>query len=367
MSIRFVIIEESFFESRMNLFLNGYQQPENKLTYNFLCLLEHMPSQKEFLEFLIDKRFALWENPLIELAPVMGGFESNPDGLIILQASSGEKYKIFLENKTFRLQLSTGQLKNHLSQHCNDEKSFLLVITPRINDELIAKNVDERKIFFKTWSQIASKLLEIDQKTNESFIISQFIEYGKLKREFENMQLSKQEIDSYILYHKANVKHKLLNIIESGLKDLEFSKYGILELEKVWADHWGRLGIEMEFKRKQNFGQWFFFGIYYDNYDHKIPFKQDNEPELAFFFDCEPSHKGKLKDEITLLGAFERLLNQGFEENLIKRNTSNKWRLLFKRKPLAEIENFTPDFVRNYMEKVLADLTKEPAFVEILL
>jgi hypothetical protein len=25
-----------------NVFLNSYQQPENKLTYSFLCLLEHL-------------------------------------------------------------------------------------------------------------------------------------------------------------------------------------------------------------------------------------------------------------------------------------------------------------------------------------
>ena len=31
-----------------NVFFNSYEQPENKLTDNFLCLLEHMPQHRLF-------------------------------------------------------------------------------------------------------------------------------------------------------------------------------------------------------------------------------------------------------------------------------------------------------------------------------
>jgi hypothetical protein len=40
-----------------NVFLNPYQQPENKLTYNLLCLVEHCEVQKLFLAHSLARWF----------------------------------------------------------------------------------------------------------------------------------------------------------------------------------------------------------------------------------------------------------------------------------------------------------------------
>jgi hypothetical protein len=56
-----------------NVFLNSYKQPENKLTYNFLCLVEHMPQQRQFCEFLTDGRIKLESNPIEEIQTVFSG------------------------------------------------------------------------------------------------------------------------------------------------------------------------------------------------------------------------------------------------------------------------------------------------------
>ena len=85
-----------------NIFRNSYEQPENKLTYNFLCLIEHMENQKAFCEFLIDNKFKLSESAdvEIELQPYKAG--SIPDGKI---SFDNGKYLLFFENKTHRIKL----------------------------------------------------------------------------------------------------------------------------------------------------------------------------------------------------------------------------------------------------------------------
>jgi hypothetical protein len=71
-----------------NIFMNPYEQPENKLTYNFLCLIEHMENQKVFCEFLIDNKFELSELPVIKVkSQPSDQASSRPDGKISLRTS----------------------------------------------------------------------------------------------------------------------------------------------------------------------------------------------------------------------------------------------------------------------------------------
>jgi hypothetical protein len=51
----------------MNIFMNSYQKAEDKLTYNFLCLIKQMENQKAFCEFLIDNKFELSESAVIKV------------------------------------------------------------------------------------------------------------------------------------------------------------------------------------------------------------------------------------------------------------------------------------------------------------
>lgn len=180
------------------------------------------------------------------------------------------------------------------------------------------------------------------------------------------MDLSKNELDSYIVSIKTNVKAKMRYIIETAANEVDLKKLGIALTEKSWKEHWGRSGVEFYFKPKQNLGQWFFLGIYYDKSDHGIPFKQDNEPELAFFFDIEPSNRDKLKQNQSFVESLINLNKLGFEENLTKVITSNQWRLIFKREPLSKIDKFTIDELKKYLEGILHDLLSESYFAELL-
>ncbi len=178
--------------------MNSYQQPENKLTYNLLCLIEHMEQPKAFCEFLLGNKKSLLNNPLTELKTVFSGEETNPDGMIRLQSQDKTEHRVYMENKTLRSPLTELQLRNHLSEFCKDENSFLLVTTPRNSDKKIIDKINCDKIIFKTWSQVAAELEDINRE-EPSFIISQFIEYGKRTGEFEDMEhVTKKELESYI-------------------------------------------------------------------------------------------------------------------------------------------------------------------------
>jgi len=355
--------------SRKNIFMNTYQQPENKLTYNFLCLLEHMEECKEFCEFLLDSKLSLADNPITEIETVFSGGETNPDGMIRLQSQNKSVYSVYIENKTFRAALNESQLRNHIKIFCKDENSLLLVITPRITDKKIIDSINSNRILFKTWSEIVAKLKNLNMDlTIPSFIITQFIEYGKLSGEFEDMEnITKEELNNYIETIKSNIEGKLKHIFERIATEINFNEYGLNVKGYEVTKHWGRLGAEFKFSPKNDYGQWFFYGIYFDSSDHGIKFKKDGIPELAFFFDVNPNYKEYLKNKNDLLDTLERLSQKGFEENLKKKITQNKWRFLFKRIPLTEIEDFSYESIKKTFIEILKQLNEEETFREELL
>ena len=62
---------------KLNIFMNSYQQPENKLTYSFLALIEYLNDQ-EFIEWLVGVKVS--KSPIIDVSTVFGGGAGNPDG-----------------------------------------------------------------------------------------------------------------------------------------------------------------------------------------------------------------------------------------------------------------------------------------------
>ena len=356
-----------------NIFLNSYQQPENKLTYNFLCLIEYMEEQKEFCEFLLDYKFDLIEQPVSYLKCVFSGYDSNPDGLIELYEKNGNKIKLFLENKTFRRGLDKEQLENHLNVHCENETELLLAITTNKSEQSIIKQIDTPKLFFKTWSEITNKLTEI-AKRNNSFICSQFINYGKNSQEFNNMEINKNDLIAFVNYNRiineynnSNFENKIPFLFESLKNNIDTSKYGIEISELNIQDDWGRRGIEFLFEKKKDFGQWFFFGIYYDTEDHDIPFKKRNTPELAFFFDIDPDKKNLLLNNKEIKKVISQLKENGFENNFVEKNTSNDWRFLYKRIPLDEIEMLDYNYANQMLNDCLSILSSNSIFSSELL
>lgn len=342
-----------------NVFLNSYKQPENKLTYNLLCLLEHMPQQRQFCEFLTDGWIKLASNPIEEIQTVFSGKASNPDGAFVLLDTNRQRWTLFFENKTWRRSLDTCQLQNHLALHCKKPNELLLVITPRASDRSTAKSVS-KQVVFKTWDQITTKLIEINRELDESpFIISQFIDYGKRTGEFMSMEIEKSELEAYVLTVKSNVHGKIAGLLNTISANFDFGKFGIKNASSEIEDRWGRHGLVITFESQKDYGQWMFFGIYYDESDHLIAFKQSGIPELAFFLDIEPQKREILKSVKGIEADIAALQRQGFDDNLFSKLTSNNWRFLAKRKSLTDVNGLTEAALSAFLTSALQSLKEE--------
>lgn len=349
-----------------NIFWNAYVQAENKLTYNFLCLLEYMPNISEFANFLLDDKYAFRNEPPKQIETVYGGYESNPDGVIKLVTSDNQEISIYFENKTHRLGLEESQLNNHLKFFCRTPEDVLLVITPRSQDKNIIVGLNNPKVFFKTWQQVSAKLKKINEK-QPSFLVAQFVEYGVLSGECIHIEsITNREIWEYLKVRKTETEEKLFGLFETLRQSLNFNDLGLSEIDSAIKKHWGRFGLEFKFKpKKDNFGQWFFFGIYYDSFDHELNFKSPGVPELAFFFDIQPEGREPLKHNEELGRAIKRLCSNGFEENLTVQ-VANSWRLLFWRQSLKENEELSVESLKNTFDNIYQLLSKDKDFADVM-
>ena len=206
------------------------------------------------------------------------------------------------------------------------------------------------KIIFHYWSEISTFLKE--NIKNE--IAIQFINYGRLSGEFEEMgELTIDDISIYQKYIQVNFDGKINSIINDFYIDLNLERYGYKNLQKLNWDNWGRKGIEIGYNERESktFGQWWFIGYFHNNPpDHNIIFKSDC-PEIVAFFDVNPEKKDLLRTDEIFKNKINELINLGFESNLFEELTPNKWRLIVYRKPitlfkiinLAELLLFTED------------------------
>jgi hypothetical protein len=302
-----------------NIFMNSYQHPENKLTYNFLCLVEYCGFQRELCEYLTDNRIALSHNPVEGIEPIFSGGESNPDGMLSLKGTDEERYSVYIENKTHRLALGHKQLSRHLKKYCTSPNTILLVITPRIRDvEVINRlGTSKSKVVFRTWSQVANKIAELNRGLDQpSFVATQFLDYGIRSGEFEDMaDLSRDELNHFVQTINSNFRGRAFAILDSVTNDLDYGQFGFQDVERKQVDHYGRFGINFTFARKNDHSQWMFYGIYYNTSDHGIPFKIQRIPELAFFFDISNSERERLLQNPSLIESLRVLSAYGFENN----------------------------------------------------
>lgn len=349
-----------------NIFWNAYVQAENKLTYNFLCLLEYMPNVSEFANFLLDDKYVFKNEHPKQIEKVFGGYESNPDGKIKLVTSDNREISIYFENKTHRCGLEESQLNNHLRVFCCTPEDVLLVITPRPQDKNIIAGLNNPKVFFKTWQQVSAKLKEINEQ-QPSFLVAQFVEYGVLSGECVHIEsISNREIGEYLRARKTETEEKFFGLFETLRQSLNFNDLGLCEIDSEIKNHWGRFGLEFEFKpKKHNFGQWFFFGIYYDSFDHGLKLESPGVPELAFFFDINPKERERLKQNEGLGRAIKRLCSNGFEENLTVK-AANPWRLLFCRQSLKENEELSVERLKNTFDNIYQLLSKDKDFADVM-
>jgi hypothetical protein len=334
---------------RTNIFLNSYQQAENKLTYNFLAIME-MLNNRELCEFLTG--LSLAERPILNVKIVYGGGESNPDGSFDLKKQNGDVVTVFFENKTKRRGLTTQQVVLHL-KWCKPN-DLLLVVTPRKSDIEIIRGLGNDSIKFFTWTEIANRL-----KALEHEIANQFIEYGQLSGEFEELgELHHGDIIVYCEYIKSNFDKKLNNILDGFHYQVDLNVFGF-NTNKRKDFRWGRKGTEfingdyttVDYGR-YTYGQFWTMGFYYDTYDHRIPFKI-GLPEVAFFFDINPEKRSVIRQDSDFRSILESLEERGFESNLDGELTDNPWRLFCYRKPISDFPELSVLTLIGFCDEVL--------------
>jgi hypothetical protein len=332
-----------------NVFLNPYEQPENRLTYSFLCVVEHLSSRSvtELLE-RIGIAVPFVESHTVEL--LYGGHEANPDGSVEVNAKQHNRLRIFLENKTWRRALDVEQIKRHMSVHLQNPKDILLVITSNKDDAKTLKALGDNRIRFVTWTEVLNSLETLIASGTDSdpdqFLIRQFTEYLEKSEEVWRAKMIDQKLIATYSKH-LNLKNdaeKFVNqgwrLIE-GIKDEVHAKFRQSIVSAKMAGHWGRLGAECELTSAP-LGQWLFFGIYLDTKDHGIEFKEPFTPEFAVFLDIDPKSRERLATLKGILESATPLERKGFEFNFPLKKGWNPWRLCLRRDPLTEHLNAEP-------------------------
>jgi len=344
--------------SNFNVFMNSYQQPENKLTYNLLCLIEHMPRQKKFLEFLLGKEIELASEPFVSGKSVFSGYKSNPDGKLVLKKSDGTTLNLYLENKTDRLGLTHDQIKKYVNEFCKDDNSYLFVITPRGSDNTIVDDCQNelgKRIYFRTWQETVEFLKEINSDS-PNFVVQQFIEYGKIKGEFEDMRPTIEDIKTFVKYYENRPEDKIKYIIENAVQQTTL-KLLHDEMNWWWSKKDGRMGIQLEFYETSKFsnpyGLWLFFGIYFDERDHAIPFKNKSELEITLFLDIYKDYRDNIINIPNFNNIVKALEKEGFEDNSSLVITPNEWKLFFHRTPIFEFGELTIDKLKNHFTRLM--------------
>src|SRR5437899_2607023 len=115
-----------------NIFMNPYQQPENRLTYSLLCLIEYL-SPETAMTVLRFAGFSVTSIQSHSVELLYGGGESNPDGSITLNPNSDSEAVVYLENKTWRRHLDAGQIRRH-AERLRPGRDWLVVVASDSDD-----------------------------------------------------------------------------------------------------------------------------------------------------------------------------------------------------------------------------------------
>jgi hypothetical protein len=270
-----------------NIFLNSYQQPENKLTYSFLCLLEHLSASAaaDLLE-----KLGISTSPVapIQVDLLYGGGPSNPDGSILIREDE-RSLSILFENKTYRRGLGLGQIQSHLKQLTPND--LLLVVTSDRGDKDAISSVLEKRLRFSTWPDVANAVNELSRDAtapDDSLILSQFEEYLEKSGEaWRARMLDRKLIDSFsetLRRQKDAVDFgaqviKLINALKGDL----CASFGNEMSAGPVLQRYGRITSDCELTTSP-FGQAVGFGVYYQPDSRSISLKTEFQPEFAVFF-----------------------------------------------------------------------------------
>ncbi len=345
----------------LNIFLNSYSQPENKLTYNFLWIIQYLNCNK-FIDVLLNNSFESNINPILSISTVFGGGDTNPDGSLTIEKKDNENVTVYLEVKTYRRGIDIKQLKGHLKFCRNSD--YLLVITPRKSDFEVVSSLCDKRIIFQTWHSI-SDFLHLEYKAN--VLVREFVEYGYKSGEFENMgEIDKKEIEVIASFYRTRFKSRISTMINEVDYNSHFAKYKLNFSHSDYGNHWGREGRELYFN-KPKFGIWSFYGIYYDESNHRIDFKMKDLPEIVFFIDIDPDEaKIKIDRNTITQKELSGLLKNGFEINIEGRLTPNRSRFITYRKPIVDFNEISVKSLEKNLDEILAFVSQNHELVSMI-
>ena len=337
--------------------MGNYQQPKNKLTYNFLALLDYINDYK-FMEWLTG--YSLADNPIKDISTVLGGKSGNPDGQIKLKLKEGSIVSVYIEVKTYRRLVDVDQLFRHLERL--NKNDILLVITPRLSDKKLINELNNERIIFKSWNEISVEL-----KKRNDLISKQFVHYGEESGEFDGLgEISTEEISEYVkviekyntmksdvIQLKEKYDHKMELIFNNLCYNYNFKEQQLFrKLEPEFHNEYGRMGVELNWNDPgKRYGQWWAISYYYDTEDHGIAFIKEI-PEICFFFDINGKDLHKLQKDKSFRELLNKLVCEGFESNLDCQLTTNSDRLLLFRKPISEFRYLNINEIILFIEQV---------------
>ena len=319
--------------------------------------------QSDFLHFLLSGTdITLSSEALAGIDSVLAFQQgSNPDGRLRLLRYDGVQISVFLEIKTHRRSLDLTQLQAHVNNHvARENNALLLVITPRPGDSIEVKRLNDHRLLFISWQDIADFLTKcININSSDSVLIEHFLAYADEEGEFVCTELEKQDIELLINYLARKPDKRIRGAFDRLAAEFDFSRFFNPGKPPYWTDAWGRKGIDIEFEYDV---RWITFGIYYDISDHAIPFLQ-GVPELALFVYIKPELRKALSEKPEFLEALGHLEELCWQENLTKKRTTNEWLLIWWRQPLNQLSELNGKVLSKILTDRLNELTENNEFL----
>jgi hypothetical protein len=351
---------------KRNIFLGAYAQPE-RMAYNFLCLLEHMSSQRAFYMFLTDNRINLAADPVLGIKAMVTVRSVVPAGAITLVDTDGQEWIVYIDIKSgdypYRLYecrrgLNPRRVQGQLKEFCDNPHSLLLIISPRSIDKQPAESISG-KVVFKSWNEITAHLDRCIAAHESDDITRQFNDYLRISGESFEMDFTQAELDVYVATIRMNVNLKLTFLLENAIRSLDLVALGIRQYTLAVDERSGRSGGFLSFHPKNPYRSTMFFGFYHQTEVLGLPFQSQDTPELAFFWEIDPSKREALKSVSGMTNCFERLKSVDFEENLFTEISPKQGWFLAKRISLSDLPGLTLESVRHFIEAILIEVTQE--------
>jgi hypothetical protein len=327
-------------QATTNIFRNAYQQPENKLTYNFLTLLEHLAldSALGLLALAGLPRSVVADDLRVSL--LYGGFKGNPDGSIAL-THGADRIEVLFENKTWRRPLDLDQIRRHM-RSCmrSEERQYLLVISADKQDRNRLAELEDTRLLFTSWHDILEYVLRRNPESpKDLFLFRQFAEYLEASEEaWRARMLSRELISGHSAYLRCLQQEKLFAQesyrFVDALKEAILPKFDADIESGETCSHWGRICVETTLK-KAPYEQSILFGIYQEPKDG-VKFKHPNEPEFVIFWMVNPANREGLNAIPQLAKAIEELKQSEFQFNFPRNEIGNAWHVAYWQRSMSE-------------------------------